>query len=214
MMSVAFSEEELYPGEQVVLQMRPHWWYFAPQASALFAAVVLGFVALAGFRDSRSVAVFTAVLILVVLTWFVIRYVVWSTTELILTTDRLISREGVFVREGIEIPLERINTVFYRENLWERMVGAGDLVVESAGERGTQSFANIRKPLRVQNAIYHEMESNENRKFQQAAGRTAPDHHRPSSIPEQIAQLDQLRQQGIVTDAEFAAKKAELLDRM
>ena len=34
------------------------------------------------------------------------------------------------------------------------------------------------------------------------------------SIPEQIAELDTLRKQGIVTDAEFQAKKRELLAKM
>ena len=34
------------------------------------------------------------------------------------------------------------------------------------------------------------------------------------SIPEQIEKLDQLRRQGVLTDAEFEAKKAELLGRM
>lgn len=210
---MAFSDQELYPGEKIVLNLHPHWWFFAPQAAALVAAVALGLIALFGFPNSSAVAGVTAVLILVVLAWFVARYVVWNTTHLVLTTDRLISRHGVFTRQGTEIPLERINTVFYRETLFERMLGSGDLVVESAGERGNQTFDDIKQPLQVQNEIYLQMESNENRKFRQAGmeargGRVGP------SIPEQIAQLDQLRRQGIVSEAEFAAKKSELLDRM
>ncbi len=209
---MAYSEEELYPGEKIVLNLRPHWWFFAPQAAALVAAVILGVVALVGFPNSSAVALVTGVLILIVLGWFLVRYVAWSTTHLVLTTDRLISRSGVFTRQGIEIPLERINTVFYRETLFERLLGSGDLVVESAGENGNQSFANIRKPLKVQNEIYQQMESNENRKFQQV-GQGPPVASGPS-IPEQIGQLDQLRRQGIVSQAEFDAKKADLLKRM
>jgi len=117
----------------------------------------------------------------------------------------------VLAKHGIEIPLERVNTVFFSQSVFERIVGSGDLVIESAGEMGRQDFSNVRKPSAVQNEIHRQMEDNENRKFDRrgpqvpAAG---------PSIPEQIQQLDALRQQGVLTDAEFQAKKADLLDRM
>jgi hypothetical protein len=34
------------------------------------------------------------------------------------------------------------------------------------------------------------------------------------TVAERLMQLDELRRRGIVTDEEFAAKKAELLDRL
>jgi predicted Zn-dependent peptidase len=52
------------------------------------------------------------------------------------------------------------------------------------------------------------MEQNENRKFDRISGT------RQDSIPDQIAQLEQLRQQGVLTQAEFDAKKQQLLERM
>ncbi len=215
MFSVAFSEEDLSPGEKIILQMRPHWWYFASQVGALLLAIVLGVMALS-FGDSTAVGSLTVLLLVLVLIWFLIRYISWSTTELVLTSDRLVSRGGVLVRHSIEIPLDRINTVFQQQSLIERMIGSGDLEVESAGERGTQEFHDIRDPQRVQHAIYQQMElRGRNRNAgssHPAAASAAPQHH--MSIPDQIAQLDNLRQQGILSEAEFAAKKADLLDRM
>ena len=82
-----------------------------------------------------------------------------------ITTDRLIYRHGVLSKHGIEIPLDRVNTVFFSQSILERMVGSGDLVIESAGEIGRQDFSNVRKPSAVQNEIYKQMEANENRKF-------------------------------------------------
>ncbi len=35
-----------------------------------------------------------------------------------------------------------------------------------------------------------------------------------ASVPDQIAQLDDLRQRGVITQAEFDAQKQQLLDRM
>ena len=59
------------------------------------------------------------------------------------------------------------------------------------------------------------MEANENRKFDRMHSRNAPAPAAPElSIPEQIEQLAQLHQRGVLSDAEFTRKKSELLDRM
>ncbi len=207
---MAFSAKQLNVGEKVVLDLRPHWWFFAPQAAALAGAVVLGVLALAFFADVPLVSILTAGLIIAVLVWFVARYLVWQTTNFVITSDRLVTRSGVFSRQGIEIPLERVNTVFFRQSLFERLIGSGELVVESAGELGRQKFSDIKQPLNVQSEIYRQMEGNENRKFDRAGRNQSA----TLSIPEQIEKLDQLRQKGILTDAEFNRKKAELLDRL
>jgi len=58
---------------------------------------------------------------------------------------------------GKEIPLERINDLTYRQRLFERLIGAGDLLVESAGERGQQTLRMVPNPVRVQQAISKQM---------------------------------------------------------
>lgn len=211
---MAFPKDQLYSSEEVVLDLRPHWWFFASQASALFGALVLGVFAL--LIGNPAVNVLAAVLLVAVLVWFLIRYLVWSTTSFVITTDRVITRSGVLGRSGIEIPLERINTVFFSQTLFERMIGSGDLEIESASEQGTQKIDDIRRPLNVQNEIYKQMEGNENRKFDRVGRNLAGGGAAAAgmSIPEQIEKLDQLRQKGIISDDEFEQKKRELLDRM
>ncbi len=206
---MAFSEDQLYSDEEVVLDLKPHWWYFAIQATALFWALVLGVVAFV-WIDQPVVTIVALGLIVVVLAWFIGRYIVWSTTAFVVTTDRLINRSGVFSRQGTEIPLERVNTVFFSQSFFERVIGSGDLEIESASEQGSQKFTDIRKPLNVQNEIYRQMENNENRKFDRV-GRNLGGG---LSIPEQIEKLDELRQKGIISNQEFEEKKTELLDRM
>ena len=62
----------------------------------------------------------------------------------------MISRSGVVAKTGIEIPLDRINTVFFNQSFFERIIGAGDLGIESAGEGGRENFSDVRKPALVQ----------------------------------------------------------------
>jgi uncharacterized membrane protein YdbT with pleckstrin-like domain len=210
---VPFPRKLLNEGEDVVLDLHPHWWFFIEPLLALLVSVVLG-VLLLGVWDLPSwLNIPVGVVILVALGWFGVRYAKWSTTNFVVTTDRLIYRHGVLAKHGVEIPLDRVNTVFFSQSIVERMLGAGDLVIESAGELGRQSFSNVRKPSAVQNEIYKQMEANENRKFDRV-GRAGPAPTPELSIPEQIAKLDDLRRRGALTEAEFQAKKAQLLERM
>ena len=179
---------------------------------ALLVAIAIGVAALA-FDVPSAVNIIVGVLILLALVWLGFNYVVWATTNFVVTTDRLISRSGVFTRQGIEIPLERVNTVFFRQNLWERFIRSGDLEIESASEQGSSKFSDIRRPLNVQNEIYRQMESNENRKFDRV-GQNLGGGGVGASIPEQIEKLDDLRRNGVLTQEEFDDKKAELLRRL
>ncbi len=209
-----FNETQLHGHEKVVLDLRPHWWYFSRQILALVVAIVFGVLSLVLELPTEVGYVAGGLIVLAVL-WFGIRYALWATTHFVVTTDRLIVRDGVLTRSGVEIPLERINTVFFSQTLFERMIGSGDLRIESAGEMGTSEFTDIRKPLDVQNEIYRQMESNENRKFDRVAqGMAAQQVATQPSLADQIDQLDQLRQRGLLTNEEFEAKKADILRRM
>jgi len=209
-----FPRHLLTDDEDLVLDLRPHWWFLAPAGALLVLSVVFGLTALV--KDWPNwISVPVGIWVLGSLGWFGIRYLTWNTTNFVVTNERVISRTGVVSKKGIEIPLDRINTVFFNQSLFERMIGAGDLGIESAGEGGRQTFTDIRKPSLVQNEIYRQVEGLEDRKLQrlgEAAGGGA--RAAAASIPEQIEKLDQLRRQGVVTDEEFERKKQELLDRM
>jgi uncharacterized membrane protein YdbT with pleckstrin-like domain len=207
---VAFPQKLLNDGEQVALDLRPHWWYMSEPTAALVGSILLGVIAL--MVDVTVLKYLAAVVLLFCLAWFGIRYAKWSTTNFVVTSDRVISRYGVVAKHGIEIPLERINTVFFNQSIFERLLGAGDLGIESAGERGAETFEDVRKPAIVQNEIYRQMEANSNRMY---GSRQQPATQESGlSIPEQIEKLDELRKRGVISEQEFGAKKAELLNRM
>jgi uncharacterized membrane protein YdbT with pleckstrin-like domain len=210
---VPFARKLLNEDEDMVLDLHPHWIFLARPVLALVAAAGLGVFVLTRGDPPTWVQAPVGVLVLVALVWFGIMYAKWATTNFVITTDRVIFRDGVVSKHGIEIPLERVNTVFFHQSIFERVLGAGDLGIESAGEQGRETFSNIRKPSAVQNEIYKQMEANENRKYDRI-GHNAGAAGADDSIPAQIDRLDQLRRKGAITDAEFQSKKAELLRRM
>jgi len=220
---VTFPKELLTDDEEAVLDLTPHWWFIAPASVYLAVALVFGLYIWLGGGDNaawKALGFLEGIAILIAVAYFVMRYAKWKTTNFVVTNERLISRSGVVAKKGVEIPLDRINTVFFNQSFFERIIGAGDLGIESAGEAGRETFSDIRKPNAVQHEIYRQKEAFERRRTthmgQTFAAHTpqAPAQAAAPSIPEQIEHLDRLRRAGTLTEEEFQAKKSELLRRM
>jgi uncharacterized membrane protein YdbT with pleckstrin-like domain len=219
----------LRDGEDLVLDLHPHWWYFASAfISAIGTFIIGGIILSVGPSGALGTVadLLAAIAILGTLIWLAERYIRWVSTHFILTSDRIVYRSGIIAKHGIEFPLQRINTIFFSQRMFERILGLGDLRVESASETGAQVFEDIKSPAKVQHEIYAQMEANENRGLNklgdkiQAAQAAQPPPPAPAAAPvepsvtDQIADLHRLHEQGALTDVEFDAKKAELLGRI
>jgi uncharacterized membrane protein YdbT with pleckstrin-like domain len=208
---MAFPKDLLAENETVVFDLKPHFVALLPSffwTILAIAAVVVGYT----FTASPFEYVIAGVALVGWLILAVPPFLRWQFTLFVLTTDRLITRSGVFAKTSKEIPLERINNIAFNQSFIERMLGAGDLLIESAGETGQNRIYNVRDPEQVQLAIFKELEKNQNRMYSGiGAGGREP---RETSIPEQIEALARLNQQGILSDLEFEQKKQELLKRI
>jgi uncharacterized membrane protein YdbT with pleckstrin-like domain len=151
--------------------------------------------------------------------WLALKYLEWNFTHFVVTDDRVIYRTGVIAKRGVEIPMERINNINFHQGIWERVIGAGDLDIESAGRDGQSHFSDVWHPDGVQQELYRQMEANARKRASWGhppavpMGQAAP-APAAASIPEQLHQLAELRDRGVITPAEFETKKAELLERM
>lgn len=202
-----FPRSFLNDDEEVVLDLRPHWVFMTWPTVALAGSLALALYA--NSKTSWDVVIIPLLgVVMVALIWFLWRFARWRTTNLIVTTDRIVVRRGVIHRRGREIPLEHVNDLTVTQGLVERVLGAGDLHIESAGERGQEVFNDCPRPPRVQNEIYRQMDEAGARDAARREGR------RELSPLEQIEKLDDLRRRGVISQAEFDAKKSQLLDRM
>jgi hypothetical protein len=95
------------------------------------------------------------------------------------------------------------------------MVGAGDVVIQSASEFGRNVFANIPNPEAVQRTIYEQGERNKERMFQsrtpQVAAPPAPPPPAAPSVTTELQRLADLRDKGVLTEAEFQVQKKRIL---
>lgn len=211
-----FPQKLLADHEKIVFDLKPHWVALLPMVlwTVLFTVLwILGYrVAGAQLDDPNLAQNIIAIACLSLIFLFAVTpFMRWSTTHFVLTTDRLITRSGVIAKHSREIPLERINDVTFNQTVIDRALGAGDLLIESAGERGQSRISNVRCPEEVQLMIYKETEENNNRMMR--GGQSTIEAAGPD-IPSQIEALARLRDSGALSETEFEAKKTQLLDRL
>ncbi len=191
--------------------MHPHWWYFAEPAFALLGAIVLGIFILRSDSDGSIHKVFSFISIALLVgtaLWLLGRYLKWATTHFVLTSQRVIYRSGFFAKRGVEIPIGRVNNVNFEQGIFERMVGAGDLLIESGGEDGKSSFTDIRHPDRVQLMIHSQLHAVTSGRGNDSDANAAM---RPLDVADQLERLESMVQRGSLTAEEFDQQKRKLL---
>jgi uncharacterized membrane protein YdbT with pleckstrin-like domain len=144
--------------EQVVLDLHPHWKrlllpaLLVPVAVGL-ATYVVFLIPSGSLRMPLRWAV-VALAALVLLRWSVWPWVRWATTRYVLTTRRVVIRQGVFGRSGRDVPLTRVNDVSFHHSLLERLLRCGTLTIESAGEHGQVVLPEVPDVEQVQREVY------------------------------------------------------------
>jgi uncharacterized membrane protein YdbT with pleckstrin-like domain len=204
---MAFPRRLLSEGEELVMDLRPHWIALVfplAETALLVAAVVAALVYVPDSWPAWSRWAIVAAGVVLFLIHPLRRIVAWATSHFVVTSDRVIHRSGWFAKQSMEIPLENISDVKFNQSVFERVIGAGDLILESPGTFGQEVFGDVRKPEHVQKSIYEMTEANQRR--MRGPGQ-AP------SMADELAKLDRLRDEGVLSEDEFQVQKARLLNR-
>lgn len=157
---VPYPDDLLVEGERVVLHTHHHGKMLAgPVLVLLLVVAVCGFLA-AVVREQTwapvawiALAAVGAALVVRLTLLPVIR---WRTTHFVVTTRRVLVREGVLSRTGIDIPMSRINSVQFRHTVLERVLGCGTLVIESASDEPLE-FTDVPRVEKVHALLYQEV---------------------------------------------------------
>jgi uncharacterized membrane protein YdbT with pleckstrin-like domain len=166
-MCVMAREDSLTGDEEPVLLLHPHWKTLI--GPVLIAVIVLAVALLIeavipSGRDAAAGRLAVAVIaLLALMLWLIAPVLRWRTTTYELTTRRLRTRFGLLTRRGRDIPLARINDVSFEKGILDRLLGAGRLVVESAGEHGRIMQRDIPHVEQVQGTLYQLVEEEQRR---------------------------------------------------
>jgi uncharacterized membrane protein YdbT with pleckstrin-like domain len=171
---VAFPDKVLADDEEVVRHLHPHWLTVFWPIVRLLAIVGLASFGTAAIPVGRNQGMARLVVVgvaLLLILYLVVRpLLVWRCTHYVITTHRVLFREGVLARRGRGIGLSRITDVSYRQTLWERIVSSGTVVIESAGEGGATVLQRIPDSDGVQRLLNHMIEEDADRRAEESAG--------------------------------------------
>ena len=169
---MAYPDKVLANDEQVVEHLHPHWITLVP--ATFWFLVVCGLAGLGiGYAPDGKpwhLVVIVAILVvgIVLLIWRSFTpWIEWRTSHYVFTTHRVLIRRGVLRRTGRDIALQRISDVAFSQSLWDRIVKAGTVTIESAGEQGQEVLTDVPRSEQQQQLL--------NRLIEQDSARRARD---------------------------------------
>jgi uncharacterized membrane protein YdbT with pleckstrin-like domain len=225
---MGYLEDLMGKSEQIVLTTRQHW------ITIIGALLVNGFfiLLLIGIGVTASLLVTSFLGPLGLLVWIppavvgvlclaplwrlVSDWLHWWNDIYVVTNRRIIQAQGIFNKHVIDSSLEKINDVVLTQSALGRMLGYGDIEILTGSEIGVNLLKRITEPVRFKTEMLNqkegmgEMDAFESR-AKRVLGAAAPS---AGDVPELIAELDELRKKGLITDAEFQAKKTKLLSQI
>lgn len=211
---MAFPEKNLTEDERIVREFRPHWRLLIIPVFWLIAGIVA--IVLVNNTippDDGTIDLITSLVIVVALIPLVVQpFIRWWFTSYVLTNERLITRTGVIARAGVEIPLENINNILFSQTILERILRAGDLLIESAGESGQSRFNDIPDPDEFQSLLTKVREERTKDLAQSSVAGLAP-AAQPDAT-ERLERLARLYRDGVITEEEYRDKRQQLLDEI
>ncbi|HYL70897.1 MAG TPA: PH domain-containing protein [Candidatus Dormibacteraeota bacterium] len=141
----------LMSDERPITESRQHWSVIVfPWIALGLLALVIGIVVLIlipgtiGGRDTGGAKLIAGVVLgVVVLMWTGYHYLRWLLLTYLLTDRRIVVESGVLSRTTESIALDRIQNTVIKRPLGDRMIGAGDIEIESAGRDGVEVLHRI-----------------------------------------------------------------------
>ena len=174
-----YPDKLLAEDEEIVRHLHPHWLtVFWPVVRFLLIVGVASFGAAlippSAQQGTLRLVVLGLAVVLVLIT-VVVPLLRWRTTHYVVTTHRLLFREGIVARSGRDLGLSRITDVSYTQTLWERIINSGTITIQSAGEHATV-LTRIPDSDGVQQLLNHMVEEDADRRAQESAGYIRGDH--------------------------------------
>ena len=123
---MSYIESAVLPNEQVIYQARVSWW-------SQFALVSLGILALP-FKGLGLIPLLAA-------------FIIYKSTELAITDKRVVAKYGFIMRDTVELPLRKVESIQVKQGIFGRIFGYGTVIVSGAGNPMAK-IKNVRDPLR------------------------------------------------------------------
>jgi uncharacterized membrane protein YdbT with pleckstrin-like domain len=198
-------QDHLQPDEEVTYLARPTQLTLFPP---LLATIVILGSALAIFLQTGSQAVLIGGAIIggIGVLYLLQKLIILKSNQYVVTSRRIIKQTGIFSKSSVDTYLDKINNVEHYQSLWGRLLGYGNVEVDTASETGMTQFPMVARPLEFKQAILTNAQQYRSRGMMSAA--PAP------TGAERLRQLKGLLDDGLITQIEFEEKRKKLLEQL
>ena len=224
---MGYVEQLLSKGEVIVVRSRQHWVALVTSALAngfifvmsvvlgsflnnqlLNTSINVGNIDLIDFV-ARAIQIAAIIGMLFAVVRFGWNALQWWSEEYIITDRRVLQSEGIVNKRTSDSALEKVNDVVLVQSFLGRILGYGDLEIVTGSDIGVNQLTRLRDAVTFKTAMLDQIAALSGRHAAPPSDE-APDR----DVPRLIAELDALRKQGLLSDAEFNEKKAKLLSQL
>jgi len=196
------------------------WWPIL--AGVLILAVALTLM----FRPSSKIMWIIAAIVALIPLFELVRGILdWLNERYIITSRRVIEIRGIFNKLVRDSALEKVNDVELKQSLVGRLLKYGTVEIITGSDVGVNVFHRISNPVKFKRAMLNAKELLHTRAVdvmfpapavpaQQAAAPAPGAPVTAGNIGDRLIELTELRQKGMISEAEFQAKRKELLDQL
>ncbi len=201
-------DDHLQPGEEILYRAHLTRITLAPLVALLAVALAFTIFAYTVWPAQAWVAVISGLLTLCVAAALAWRFVRLRSYELVVTNHRVIQQQGILSKRSMDSRLDKINNIEHRQTLWGRLLGFGDVEVDTASETGICNFHNVAHPMELKRTILTAAEQYHALGAGPLAVAAAP------SGAERLRQLKSLLDDGLISREEFEVKRKDLLTQL
>jgi uncharacterized membrane protein YdbT with pleckstrin-like domain len=209
-MAKSYLQNLLSEREKIILVARQHWFILVSSIFFELAAIIIIFAATVTLAIvfqlyALIIAAIGFVLMIIPVFSMIHDILVWSNHQYLVTNRRVMQISGVINKAITDSSLEKVNDVKMEQSALGRVFGYGDIEILTASELGVNVFKRIEDPVEFKQAMINAKEKLDYHET---------DLPKQEGIPQLIAQLEALREQGVLTNEEFQQKKAQLLAKI
>lgn len=216
---MGYAEKQLVPGEEIIYRARYHWIFYRKAIGVLLLSIA---TAVGGFFLARSpggerytgaVAWLAGGLLVVAVLLFLGLLMRASADEFVVTDRRVIHKIGVFAHETRQCPLSKVQDITVDQSFLSRVLGYGDVFIETASEAGQMRFPSITDPEKLRTAIWTHVGPG-GLAAAPAATAAPPGAGDPATPGQRMARLEELKSKGLITPEEFEEKRRQIVKEL
>jgi len=142
-----YVESNLMPNEEVLLSAKIHWIVYLKSVVLILLGILF-----------YGVPVILSIFVLLGLISFVLTLISVKSTELVITSKRVIAKFGLIKRQTMELDHSKIESLMVNQGIIGRIVNAGTIIINGTGGNATP-IPSISDPLGFRKEYYKIVEN-------------------------------------------------------